>query len=337
MSKTVDRVSVVSPKIKLELSIDNIAFFKCDGADLIHRVKPVVNTVERLINPKEKTVVFFWGYNPLLIANLCKLRSSNVRVVSMVYDTHLGSLKRKNCVKYILTDMFYRLGISLLNKLDAVVLFKESAKKHLRLKNKTFVVLPGIDVETIRPFLATGNTKTTFLFGGTLCSYNGIEEMISAFLSLERSDFCLKIYGNGPLKTDVEKAAKASSSIYYGGLISNEELADEIARADVLLNFRNTDSIVNSFAFPSKIVEYMSYGKPVLSTDVSGCDDFRDSVYLIEKMDKAHVASQIEHIINDQSGFKLKVDKSKDYLNKFHDNNVIYSSLYSFLFDRIFL
>ena len=57
---------------------------------------------------------------------------------------------------------------------------------------------------------------------------------------------------------------KFGDKLEFTGYISHDRIADKINSADVLLNIGNS----NNSMVPSKIFEYMSYGKPIISTYV---------------------------------------------------------------------
>lgn len=336
LSKRVQRVSVVSPKAEGNCCKGNISLYGCASGNLMYDIKPVIEVAKKLIIKNEETVIFFWGYNPILIHLLCGLKSPHTKVASMVYDTHLGELSGKGFLKKNLIKFFYMLGIVQINRLNAVLLFKSKAIEHLRIRTKACVILPGVDINSIEKFVDVQDKKLTFLYSGTLCEYNGIKELLAAFISIENKNISLKIYGDGPLTQEVQEATTRDSRILYGGRISNRELKEEIERADVLLNLRQVPSIVNDIAFPSKVTEYMSAGKVVMSTRVSEYKEFDEAVYLLRDLKESTIASCIEYISAHGEEFQDKVRKSKQYLEMYHDNNIIFSKLYKFLFEELF-
>ena len=335
MAKKVDVVSVVSPRLFSDSIIGNIRFYSCKHSNLVYKIKEVMRKVKKLTNPSNNTVVMTWGYNPILINAICKLKASNIKAVTMVYDTHLGELSNKTILKKSLIKWFYDLGIMQLNRVSGVILFKEKAKEHLRLKVKSCVVLPSINLTDVEPFKETNNDNLVFLYSGTLCEYNGLEELISAFK--RKSYSCiLEIYGDGPLKESIEYEAINNDNIVYGGRISNKELSEKIRKADVLINLRKETSIVNDFAYPSKVVEYMAYSKIIMSTNISEHEEFKEAVYLLKDLNPETIDNMIWQICNSMpEEFKYKVDKAEQYLRCYHDNKCVFKTIYNFMFNEI--
>ena len=337
LSLHVDKVSILSNKLKENTNYDNIYTHVCDSGDLTYKVKPFARKIKQILDENDDSVILFWGYNPVVIRELSKLRSNRTKVVSMVYDTHIGTLSNKSALKRILIKGFYNFGMKQINKLDGVLLFKQSAIKYLNLNIKSCVILPFLKIDSCLPYTKTSNNNLTFLYSGTLCEYNGIEELLNAFTEMHMQDIYLKIYGDGPLEAKVKTIAEEHSNIYYGGRISNEQLSKEVINADVLINCRKVPSIVNDFAFPSKIVEYMSYGKVVVSTNVSENPEFQEAVYLLENIEKTEITRTLEYIANHTDQYENKVEKSKYYLADFHDNKTISVKVFNFLFNELFL
>lgn len=71
----------------------------------------------------------------------------------------------------------------------------------------------------------------------------------------------LDVYGSGDAIRMVQSAAKISEgTICYRGFVGSDEVSKAISEADILLSIGNSDIT----QMPSKIFEYMSYGKPII-------------------------------------------------------------------------
>ena len=149
---------------------------------------------------------------------------------------------------------------------------------------------------------------------------------------MNRNDAELEIYGDGTLKSLVEKAAEDNKNIKCFGRIENSQLQKKIAEADVMINLRKVPSIINDYALPSKIVEYMEAGKAVISTNVSDNEEYRNAVFLVEPMREKELVSMLEYICDNKNLLIEKVSKSRKYLEKYHNSNTIKNQIYNYLF-----
>lgn len=101
---------------------------------------------------------------------------------------------------------------------------------------------------------------------GSLHEGNGIAEILEAMRLLPDAQYRLQIAGAGPLEGSVRQAMARDARIEYCGLLTFGEVLDLYSEADALLNIRVTDRVDTKYYFPSKTMEYLASGVPVIST-----------------------------------------------------------------------
>lgn len=106
----------------------------------------------------------------------------------------------------------------------------------------------------------------TMIAAGRLDEVNGINEIISAFSLLKGEKYRLHIAGSGPLENFVKSSAAQDPRIQFHGFISFNEVLKLYASSDLLLNIRLTQRIDTRYFFPSKTMEYLASGVPVITT-----------------------------------------------------------------------
>ena len=66
----------------------------------------------------------------------------------------------------------------------------------------------------------------------------------------------------------------------------------------MLLNIRNSEDVYTKYSFPSKMIEYMLSGTPVLTTKLSGIpDEYNPYCYLATERSAEAIAQQIDSIL----------------------------------------
>ena len=80
----------------------------------------------------------------------------------------------------------------------------------------------------------------------------------------------LDIYGYGPLKNKILDMISSLNNVHYKGRVSNEEMMKIQTRSDLLVCPRKADSFTTKYTFPSKVLEYICSGVPVLSNRLPG-------------------------------------------------------------------
>ncbi|MBN1876302.1 MAG: glycosyltransferase family 4 protein [Anaerolineae bacterium] len=117
-----------------------------------------------------------------------------------------------------------------------------------------------------RPRKLTGALPFTIVLAGSLDEANGCIELIEAFSLLRGDNYRLRIAGAGPLQDRVEQAAVADPRIEYLGYLTFDQVLALYDTADLLINMRLTRRLDTTYFFPSKMMEYLASGVPVITT-----------------------------------------------------------------------
>ena len=136
-----------------------------------------------------------------------------------------------------------------------VNLFQQS---NFGISKKQFTVKPNFTDASAE--LKYFQKENHFLFVGRLSEEKGIETLLKAFSELP---FLLKIAGEGPLKNKVLEAVKQYANISYIGSLTNEEVIDELLKAQALI----FPSVCYE-AFGLVNIEAFSNGTPVLASKI---------------------------------------------------------------------
>ena len=121
------------------------------------------------------------------------------------------------------------------------------------------------------------------VLSGSLEPYNGVDLAIDAMRSLPE-DCELVIAGAGTLAQRAADAAAADDRIVWKGFLSFDEVLVLYASADLLLNARITQAMDTRYFFPSKLMELLASGTPVLSTCTGQVEaEYGDVLYLLRE------------------------------------------------------
>lgn len=129
-------------------------------------------------------------------------------------------------------------------------------------------------------------------YTGALNQWGGVSRLVEAFRGLD-ADAELWICGKGADRA-LEEAAAADRRIRLLGFVDERRLESVCRRATVFVNPRPSDRIENHANFPSKVLEYLSWGTPVVSTWTGGLSpEYRDVLVVVEDDTAAGLASAI--------------------------------------------
>ena len=108
--------------------------------------------------------------------------------------------------------------------------------------------------------------RFTVVFAGSMTEWNGVAIMLQAISQLEGERFRFVFAGGGPLSDAVSQAAHEDSRIEYLGFLKLCDLLSIYKQADVLVSMRLTKALRTTYFFPSKLMEMLASGTPVIST-----------------------------------------------------------------------
>lgn len=121
-----------------------------------------------------------------------------------------------------------------------------------------------------------------FLYSGTLTRWGGIDTLLEAIESINRSDFKVIITGPAP-RRGIQSRLLGDTRVDYRGLIDSENLLDLMDEVDVFINPRPTKIRDGERNFPSKLLDYLGWKKPILSTWTGGLSpEYQDALTIFE-------------------------------------------------------
>lgn len=245
----------------------------------------------------ETTVLVYEMHSPYLYAAAAiRRRLPHARVVLLVpdlpahMDLHMSRLKR------LLKWMDGRLIRLLCRRVDRYVLYAAPMVTALGLSPERCIVIEGcIDASAVLEPPPAEPAVFTMLYCGALEEGYGITALLDAFANLPGEGWALWFTGAGPAETLIRKRAAADKRIRLFGYLPDRRKVLELQQeATLLLNLRSPQEAASAVCFPSKLLEYMASGRPVLSVHMAGVPDaYRP--YLIEAADASSAA--LEEVI----------------------------------------
>ena len=244
-------------------------------------------------------------------------------------------LRGKPCIG-IVTDLPDMLGGSSFSKKLAnfvirhctgYVLLTEAMNDYLNKQGKPYVILEGHADITMADRIPAMEKKTTpricFYAGGVSRQY-GLSNLVEGFLQADLPNACLHIYGPGDYVEELEKNAAEDSRVFYGGMLLNTEIVAKEQEATLLVNPRPTDEEYVKYSFPSKTMEYMASGTPVLTTVLPGMPkEYHPYVYLLEEETADGITKMLKEVLanSDEELFRKGCEARRFVLEQ--KNNVI--------------
>lgn len=193
-----------------------------------------------------------------------------------------AKLKHRPCA-VILTDVpellagrmtrTAKLNTRVLAKFDGYVLLTEAMNERVNPKGRPYLVAEGQADATMAARenrLADKHPQKVCLYAGMLHAEYGVLNLAKAFARVDDPEARLVFYGQGNAEQALREIAQADHRIELRGVAANDVVVQEELKATLLINPRPTGEAFTAFSFPSKNLEYMASGTPVLTTRLSG-------------------------------------------------------------------
>lgn len=225
--------------------------------------------------------------------------------------------------KSVIYSTLKKLHISHLKKritsIDGYVLLTDYMKEWFD-KEINYTVVEGIYKETPTPSEESIKKEKVILYAGGLCEDYGVLELVEAFLNTCENDWKLELIGDGPLLPTLKQMAEKNDCLLIRGLLPNSEVLKRQRQASILVNPRKAEQAFTKYSFPSKTIEYMASGTPMVGYKLPGIpEEYYKYIYEVAQSDnglevclkKVMMLSEEER---NQLGFSAKsfIEKEKN-------------------------
>ncbi len=259
----------------------------------------------------------FWQFLTSFYNVWEELKKDDVSVVvdvlnaSVAYGAALAAkIRKKNCIG-IVTDL-PNLMVTGTNKVQtflvnrvirectAYVLLTEAMNSIVNPKKKPHIIIEGLcdaNMSLIKKKLEI--SPKICMYAGLLDARYGVKNMVDAFVAAQVENSELHIYGTGPFIPELMKIIEKNKNVIYKGVAMNSEVVKAELEATLLINPRPTSEEFTKYSFPSKNMEYMASGTPLLTTNLPGMpEEYKDHVFLFDGETTEDMAFRIREILN---------------------------------------
>lgn len=154
------------------------------------------------------------------------------------------------------------------------------------------------------------------VFAGQLSVLNGVTMLIESLRHIDMPNLRVSIVGGGEYADAVRKAVGKDVRLAYLGLVPHPDVIELYESADLLVNLRRTDYQTHRYVFPSKVVECLATGRPLLTTCTGHVEEeFGDFIFKLEEETPEALAAAIVRIAQMEPEARSAVGKrAQDYV-----------------------
>lgn len=220
----------------------------------------------------------------LELARYVKACNPEVETCCIIADIpEFATARELHGIRKIYNDYSANKSARLYRFVDKFVLLTAQMAKKLNIK-VPFTVVEGIATDTDAPADETlaeqYKDDKYILYTGTLNYRFGIGNLLEAFSQMPDPDVKLMICGFGEADALIREKQKSDARIVYLGRVDRKQVLALQRGATVLVNPRQNNEEFTRYSFPSKNLEYLSSGVPVIACKLDGIPDEYDDYLL---------------------------------------------------------
>lgn len=248
-------------------------------------------------NGKKKVILSYTANSMFLgLVKLAKKHNKNIVAGCIIADIpEFATARQETGLKKLYHGYQVKKCASLYAFVDRFVLLTKQMAQKLEIKSP-YIVVEGIATTDKTP---EDNTKADVLkndryvlYTGTLNYKFGIKTLLDAFEKIDDEKLKLVICGFGEAEELIKEKQKEDARIVYLGRVDRAEVLALQKNATVLVNPRQNNEEFTKYSFPSKNLEYLSSGVPLVAYKLDGIPDEYDGYITYPEDDSPEALSQ---------------------------------------------
>lgn len=294
--------------INTHLTYDYIPFKNGKFSRYISLINNTYSHLKKFIreNLNDEIVIITDVLSVFMTLRIFKIaKKYNIPTVGIVTDlpmlaTNMKQVKQ-NPVKKLLEYISQKINTDALSKYDAYIPLTKSIYDAIEQQSKPYLVIEG-SINSSQSYVGKDlkNHRRILVYAGGLYEKYGVGTLAEACALLSnRFDFEMHFYGNGNYVSVLEEMHKKNPSIVYKGMASLDEIVRIEQKCDLLINPRPSNEEFSKYSFPSKTLEYMTSGTPILTTKLPGIPkEYFDYCFTIQQEDVQGVMDALTEILS---------------------------------------
>ena len=297
-------------------------------------------TIKKTILKNKIDIIFLYGSITNGIQTLQIAKELQIPVIFRLLDVAHGLVKipiLKNLAKKY--ESFV-----LSNSLQVLTTTPDMTRYSIEMgaKRESVEYFPlGINTDNFKPLkkdvsfresLGISENDHVIIFVGTIYPFAGLMQIVNNFENLKKENQNIKliIVGGGPSYSELKKLViekNLESEIILTNFIDQNEIPKYISLADICINPFEINYLTDRI-IPTKIIEYLACGKPVLSTPLSGTKELLpDEKFGILYSNSDNFVNTLSTLLLDKNKLKQLGEQAFEYAQKNHNWNILSKQL----------
>lgn len=249
------------------------------------------------------------------------------RVMSVAVVTDIYGMMVNNGTRSFLAKLAGKLNAWYGCSFNRYILLTNQMNEVINPKGAPYIVMEALCDSSLqyKPCrkICKNNPRTVIYAGGIYEKY-GLKLLAEAFIKANVENAKLVYYGSGSFVEDFKKLCAEHSNLEYRGVAPNDIVFAEEQKASLLVNPRFTTEEFAKYSFPSKNMEYMASGTPLLTTNLPGMpQEYHDYVFLFREETVEAYSEAIRNVLSHSETELISLgNKARDFV-LFKKNNLV--------------
>lgn len=213
-------------------------------------------------------------------------------------------LRKSSVIKRGILKVLDKITMGIAQNFSNYILLTDSMKEFFP-KKLNYIVMEGLIDYNIREEDETKTQSTEskiILYSGSLFREFGVMNLVEAFSKIHSDNVELWICGSGDSADDIVEESRKNPRIKYWGLLSPDEVLKKQRISTILVNPRTSSGEYTKYSFPSKTIEYLLSGRPVIAYHLKGIPQEYFN-YIISPKDEtiSALSESLNHVLSMES------------------------------------
>ena len=264
----------------------------------------VQNWIERQqITKDERFAILTYTPSSSFLTPLSKIKKQypNVIITTIVtdlIDNVADFASNRSLIKRVQLYAEKRNILKSYNIIDKYILLTEAMVEKIPQAANSHIIIEGIyGGEPTKANVCRVSPKK-IVYSGALLSFAGVLELIEAFKIIQDKEAELYILGSGECEDTVKKEAGLNNRIHFLGPQPREIALKHQKEATILVNPRRPNGSITRYSFPSKTMEYLASGTPMIGYSLEGIpEDYHRFLNTPNDLSTESLAEKIDELL----------------------------------------
>ena len=275
----------------------------------------------RKIEKDERVVVLTYTVSPNFIKSLVRLKKKYkiiiCPIITDLIENYNDPIYKRSLPKKLQGIWECKQTTKNYPYIDKFILLSEAMKEVIPYAKDRSIIVEGIaSVQKDYPANIKNGSQKMLLYTGALAAHSSLNDLVDAFCLTKNPDFRLVICGNGVWRDYILEKAKTDNRIIFKGQVSRQEALELQREATALINPRKPNLSITRFSFPSKTMEYLSSGTPMIGYKLEGIpSEYYPYYYTVEDLTSDGLAGVITNVLTKPSeDLEAKAKKAFNFI-----------------------